>query len=76
MSDVITTADDFHHMRGHVAEGTTIIFHDGTRGRLTGTLREWIVFDDATGRQMVRVSLNADLLVRAVHSLNQTMKLQ
>lgn len=76
MSDVITTADDFHHMRGHVAEGTVIIFHDGTRGRLTGTLREWIVFDDATGRQLVRVSLNADLLVRAVHSLNQTMKIQ
>lgn len=76
MSDVITTADDFHHMRGHVAEGTVIIFHDGTRGRLTGTLREWIVFDDVTGRQLVRVSLNADLLVRAVHSLNQTMKIQ
>ena len=76
MSDAVTTADDFHHMRGHVAEGTVIVFHDGTRGRLTGTLRGWIVFDDATGRQMVRVSLNADLLVRAVHSLNETMKLQ
>lgn len=76
MSDTVTTADDFHHMRGHVAEGTIIVFHDGTRGRLTGTLREWIVFDDASGRQLVRVSLNADLLVRAVHSLNQTMKLQ
>lgn len=76
MSDTVTTADDFHHMRGHVAENTVIIFHDGTRGRLTGTLREWIVFDDASGRQLVRVSLNADLLVRAVHSLNQTMKLQ
>lgn len=76
MSACVTTADDFHWMRGHVAEGTVIIFHDGTRGRLTGTLREWIVFDDATGRQLVRVSLNADLLVRAVHSLNQTMKIQ
>ena len=76
MTNAVTTADDFHHMRGHVAEGTIIVFHDGTRGRLTGTLREWIVFDDASGRQMVRVSLNADLLVRAVHSLNETMKIQ
>ena len=76
MSDAVTTADDFHHIRGHVAEGTIIVFHDGTRGRLTGTLREWIVFDDATGCQMIRVSLDANLLVRAVHRLNETMKLQ
>ena len=76
MSASVTTADDFHHMRGHVAEGTIIVFHDGTRGRLTNTIHSWSVFDDASGRQLVRVSLNADLLVRAVHSLNETLKLQ
>ena len=76
MSASVTTADRFHWMRGHVAEGTIIVFHDNTRGRVTATLGEWIVVDHLTGRQMVRVSLDADLLVRAVHSLNETLKLQ
>ena len=39
-----TTTDQFHTMRGHVADGCTIVASSGKKFTLRATMRGWMIY--------------------------------
>ena len=45
MKTIVTTQDAFHAMRGHVADGTTIILPQGGKLEIVASMKGWRLVD-------------------------------
>ena len=49
MHTTLVRAQDFHPMRGHVAEGTRVQFESGEELTVRNAMRGWLLVNDKTG---------------------------
>ena len=70
---ITTTSDMFSAMRGHIQNDTVIIFSDGSRGQLHGTLRGFELVDVKTRQVLIPAQSHWSQLERQVQALEERL---